>query len=227
MFTWICPKCGTEVPPSYSECPKCSGAAGQQAKPAEPAAPQPPAETPVFPAAAQPVAAVQAPAPASRPASGMHVPGWVLSILFGVLFVVVLGGVFLLYQSRHNPDNGAANATPGATLETPQQAAAAAQPDPLLSQLEITGLRLTEDAKQKPFVEFVVVNHSAADLGELAATVQLKASTGPHAQEPVGTFAFKTKLGPYESRDIKAPLKTKLRVYELPDWQFLRPELTK
>ena len=174
------------------------------------------------------MAAAQAPAPAApRPASGMHIPGWMVSILFGVLFVVVLGGIFWLYQSRHNPDNGAAGGAPAARLETPQQAAAAAQPDPLLSQLEITGLRLTEDAKQKAFVQFVVVNHSAADLGELAATVQLKAATGPHAQEPVGTFAFKTKLGPYESRDLKAPLNTKLRVYELPDWQFLRPELTK
>src|SRR5689334_5275888 len=24
MFTWICPKCGREVPPSYDECPDCS-----------------------------------------------------------------------------------------------------------------------------------------------------------------------------------------------------------
>jgi hypothetical protein len=26
MFTWICPQCGREVPPSYSECPTCAEA---------------------------------------------------------------------------------------------------------------------------------------------------------------------------------------------------------
>jgi len=25
MFTWICPKCGREVPPAYNDCPDCAG----------------------------------------------------------------------------------------------------------------------------------------------------------------------------------------------------------
>ncbi|HKE26107.1 MAG TPA: hypothetical protein VKB88_27310 [Bryobacteraceae bacterium] len=29
MFTWICPKCGREVPPAYTECPDCSGQTAQ------------------------------------------------------------------------------------------------------------------------------------------------------------------------------------------------------
>jgi hypothetical protein len=33
-------------------------------------------------------------------------------------------------------------------------------------------------------------------------------------------------LGPWESKDVKAPLETALRVYELPDWQFLRAGIT-
>ena len=24
MFTWICPQCGREVPPAYTECPDCA-----------------------------------------------------------------------------------------------------------------------------------------------------------------------------------------------------------
>ena len=39
MFTWICPKCGREVGPSYSECPFCADVAAKSAPPA----PQPPA----------------------------------------------------------------------------------------------------------------------------------------------------------------------------------------
>jgi hypothetical protein len=204
MFTWICPKCGTEVPPSHSECPKCSDAAAEQQ---EPAAPPPPA------------------APAARPSSGMHVPGWVVSILFGVLFVAVLAGGFWIYSSRHKAGDAAPAIQAASPFEAPRPAVA--PPDPILTNLEITGLRLTEDSSHRAFVQFVVVNHSAADLGEVSAKVDLKAGTGARSVEPVGTFAFKTTLGPYESKDIKAPLSTKLRVYELPDWQFLRPELSK
>lgn len=48
MFTWICPQCGREVPPAYTECPDCAGqnagtpkaqAPGQQAAAAPPPAP--------------------------------------------------------------------------------------------------------------------------------------------------------------------------------------------
>jgi hypothetical protein len=216
MFTWICPKCGTEVPPSHSECPNCSSAAAEEQKPAAPQAAAAPVQ-----AAAPAQAAARTPA---RPSSGMHMPGWVVSILFGVLFVVVLAGGFWLYSSRHKAGDTAPAQAP-APFQAPQPSAAA--PDPVLKNLEITGLRLTEDSRHRAFVQFVVVNHSAADLGDVSANVALKAGTGPRSEEPVGTFAFKTTLGPYESRDIKAPLNTKLRVYELPDWQFLRPELSK
>jgi hypothetical protein len=105
------------------------------------------------------------------------------------------------------------------TIQSP-----AVQSNPVLRNLELTGLRLTEDAKQKPFVQCVVVNHSGADLGEISAKVNLRASAN-REQEPIGTFAFKVSLGPYESKDVKAPLDTTLRVYEFPDWQFLRAEL--
>src|SRR4051794_11894708 len=47
MFTWICPKCGSEVPPAYSDCPRC---APQQVratpKVTEPVGSRPPAEQP-------------------------------------------------------------------------------------------------------------------------------------------------------------------------------------
>jgi len=42
MFTWICPKCGREVPPSYNECPDCTA---QLAAATPVAAPPDPAES--------------------------------------------------------------------------------------------------------------------------------------------------------------------------------------
>ena len=40
MFTWICPQCGREVPPSYTECPDCKERA-KAAREAAPPAPPP------------------------------------------------------------------------------------------------------------------------------------------------------------------------------------------
>jgi hypothetical protein len=221
MFTWICPKCGKEVPPSYAECPNCAVGQEPAGTAAEPVSPQPPVAGPpvasAVPAAVPPAAA---PAAAHRP-GGVSVPGWLLSMMIAAVLIIV-GVIFILLKDSGRP----AVAPPATALETPVAPAAVSDTDPAFRNVELTGLRITEDAKQKPFVQAVVVNHSAADLGELPVKVNLKA-VARQSQELVGTFAFKVSLGPYESKEIKAPLSTRLRVYELPDWQFLRAEATK
>lgn len=65
MFTWICPKCGREVPPAYDECPDCAGKGT-----AEPVAAQP-----VPPQSAAPPQPPPAPAPSSGTRS-MRRPLW-------------------------------------------------------------------------------------------------------------------------------------------------------
>ncbi len=210
MFTWICPKCGREVLPAYSECPHCKEwTAGSETVPPE----SPPAQ-PGPPAAAQA-------APGAGGRAGL--PSWLLSVLFALSFVVVLGVGFYVYQAlqtRKQPPPAAPAFEPP-TLPT----TAAVKAHPIAAQIEVTGLRLTEDSKQRAFVQFVVVNHSAAEIGDLAANVNLKGVTARGEQQPVGTFSFKIPLlGPYESKDLKASVDTKLRVYELPDWQFLRAD---
>ncbi len=45
MFTWICPKCGREVGPSYNECPFCADAARGPSQPLPPVPVGPPAPT--------------------------------------------------------------------------------------------------------------------------------------------------------------------------------------
>jgi 3-oxoacyl-ACP reductase-like protein len=148
--------------------------------------------------------------------------------LFAAVFVGLGTGAFMLFRSTPAQQPAPA-AQAAAAMETPgsQIAPEVEKANPAFKSLELTGLRLTEDKKQKAFLQFVVVNHSGADLGDIGAKVNLRTTQGSPADPPVGTFTFKTSLGPYESKDIKAQLSTKLRVYELPDWQFLRPELTK
>jgi hypothetical protein len=142
--------------------------------------------------------------------------------MFALVFVVIGLTFFVVKQMRKAPP--AAPVNRAAQIES-AEAVTTAQSNPEFKDIELIGFRLTEDDKQKPFVQFVAVNHSGADLGAIDAKAELQAVTARDKQ-PVGTFEFKASLGPYESKDVKAPLQTKLRVYELPDWQFLRAEIS-
>lgn len=203
MFSWICPKCGKEVPPAYSECPDC--AAKDLAAP-EPAA----APTPAPPRSARPEPRRRA------------VPTWLVTLISAAALIGA-GAALLLIRSAKTATSPP---RPSATLETPSvPALSATQASALAKNVELTGFRLTEDAKQKAVLQFVAVNHSAGDLGEISAKVNLKAVSTQQSLQPVGTFVFRATLGPYESKELTVPLDTKLRVYELPDWQFLRAEI--
>jgi hypothetical protein len=72
MFTWICPRCGREVPPAYDECPDCAGKVAAEAVTGS--APPPGAVAP--PQQSQPAAPPPGPRGARRPlwASGQQEP---------------------------------------------------------------------------------------------------------------------------------------------------------
>jgi hypothetical protein len=204
MFTWICPKCGTEVQPSYSECPNCA---------------KPPEERAAA-AAAAPAPAAAPPAARAVPTSKLPVPGWLVA-MFVALLLIALGGGAYLYLLPSTKGKAETRA-PQATLETPPSQA---KPHPYAKFLEIAGLRISEDAKQKAQIRFVVVNHSGAELSDMTLAVTLKPSTAKPEDKPLATVSVKVPhMAPYEARDMEASVKTELRAYELPDWQFLRSE---
>ena len=111
---------------------------------------------------------------------------------------------------------------PAAPLQNPGVAGSSQPAHPLAKHLEVAGIRITETAPQTAKVNFVVINHSAADLPELKMEVSLRPTTGGN---PVFEFPVNLpSIGPYESRDMTHTVKTKLKPYEIPDWQMLRPE---
>lgn len=223
MFTWICPRCGRECPPAYTECPDCSTQQGGQ-----PATETAQAEPAVQAVVSEAPAAPKRSAPAA-PSRGM--PTWLLSIVFALAFFGIGAGIYLVSQHfREKPaalEPAASTAAPGA-LEVPKPVSAAPatlQQHPYLKYLEITGWRLLQNAQKRAEIRFVVVNHSAAEIPDLSATVNLRAQAGRETA-PIGSFAFKLpSLGPYESRDLTALLNTNLKVYEFPDWQNLFEEI--
>ena len=258
MFTWICPQCGREVPPSYTECPDCA----QKAKdaPAQPEAPQAQPQPPGYPPPQQP--AYQQPqqqqpyyppqqqyappppppqpqyappqqryAPPSQQqpqyapppqgyapprAGGMNLPVWALTILFALAVGGVVGGIVWLLQSgKSQTGTGPA---PTAAVENPA-AKPGAKPNPLQKYIEVSGVRFVQDAKKKTQARFVVVNHSDADISGLAGNVTVWGRTRKSEEDAQGSFSFNTNLGPGESKELTVPMDTKLKIYELPDWQ--------
>jgi hypothetical protein len=110
------------------------------------------------------------------------------------------------------------------TSETPGPATATGK-HPWAKFIELSGFRIKESGTGKLEVKFIAVNHSEADLGDLVLHVRLVTSASKPEDEPVTQFDAKvSSLGPYEIKDVTAQGTTKLRLYELPDWQFIRGE---
>jgi hypothetical protein len=96
---------------------------------------------------------------------------------------------------------------------------------PLAKYVELSGFRLAEASGGKLKIKFVVVNHSEADIGDLGVKVRLTTSTAKPEDPPIAEFETKVpSLGPEEIQDVTATVSTKLRLYELPDWQFIKAE---
>jgi hypothetical protein len=97
--------------------------------------------------------------------------------------------------------------------------------NPFAKYLELVGFRIIEKSPGHLEVRFAVVNHSEADLGELKMDVNVRTTTAKSDDPPLITFSIKVpSVGPSELKPVVVDVPTKLRVYELPDWQFLKPD---
>ena len=219
MFTWICPQCGSEVQPSESECPNCA-----ERNRSQPAVADPAATLPQIQAAEAVKKRPAAPAPQAT-----RFPPWLLALLFALVFLTMGGLGFLAYNyfAHRGEPLPPSRIVPG-RRPVPAEAATSATPSAnVLNQyIEVTGLRLVEENPKNLQIEFVIVNHSQAPLTDVAGTVTIRPITAKPDGESVGSFNFRLpELRPYEAKDMKAPLQSKLRVYELPDWQFIRADV--
>jgi hypothetical protein len=234
MFTWICPQCGREVPPSYSECPTCAENRQRAAQGLPPVGSEPVAQRQPPPPQYPPVNPPQAPAPPqyqptqpqyippqptyTLPDSPQHrgLPAWLVTILVAVVAIGLIFGIVRLL-------GGKGSSSTGQTAASPQQTAAGDSSNPYAKYVEVTGIRVVEDAKKHANAQFLVVNHSSADLPELELEITLTTTTAKAGDDPLAVVTVKTGALPANgSKDVATPLNTKLRAYELPDWQFLK-----
>jgi hypothetical protein len=135
-------------------------------------------------------------------------------IVFTLAFLGIGAGVYWWIQR-----SGHTNIAEKTGLENPANPSTQKVSNPMQKYIEVTGIRIMSE-KKNPMVRFLVVNHSSAEVPGLAATVTLVASTARSDEDPVGSFAFKVDNLPASgSQELTEPLKTKLKPYELPDWQ--------
>jgi hypothetical protein len=240
MFTWICPQCGREVPPAYTECPDCtkkpltvataapppSAVAYQEPVAAAVAAPPPPEIRPLAPPI-EPARPLASPAPAPFPqqpqrSGSFGLPIWLATVLSAVLIVGLVAGVYWIVNSLH----GGQPARPTAAVESP-----GAKPGTVASAIqkfiEVSSVRFLEDPKnkEKVLVKFVLTNHAEAELNGLAGNVTIWASTGRSEEDAQGTFQFTTNLKGNEAKELTAPLESKKKIYELPDWNSMTTDV--
>lgn len=148
-------------------------------------------------------------------------PTWLVGAGFAVLLIAVFGGIYYMMS-------GSSSSSPAAAVADapkPAAAAAAADANPLQKRIEVTGIRfLTVNKAQS--VRFIVVNHTAAEVADLAGNVDLKAGSSRADATSAGSFAFRIdSIGPNETKELTVPLKTSLKPYELPDWQATFPDV--
>lgn len=134
-------------------------------------------------------------------------------------FIVAVAGCFLYGCSP-------SSSTEKAAAPQPQTAhAVAASSNPAAKYIELVGFRITEKSPGKLQGQFGVVNHSEADIGDLTLEVNLRANTAKPGEAPLVSFTAKVPaLGPEDMKQVTVEVPTKLRAYELPDWQFLKAD---
>ena len=157
------------------------------------------------------------------PSKSAGAPGWVVSVLVMLLLLAAgLGVVF--YLLPHTVADAKPTPTPAVAATTP---APTGGTSPLAKFIEVTGFRIvtsSADANKKSEVQYLIVNHSDADISDANVFVTLR-SAKP-GQAPVCRFSFKVpSLGPFESKEMSSPIGNPTRAVSLPDWQDIRAEV--
>jgi hypothetical protein len=148
-------------------------------------------------------------------------PTWLLMLLVALGVGGLIAGL-VYFKSRASQPSAAERQVEAAPAAAEADASASPAAARYAKILEITGFRLNEE-RQKPQVRMLVVNHSGAQIGSLMLKVTLSSTDG----KELGTASADVAgIDPLGSLEVTAPLKTSLRAYELPDWQFVRAQFS-
>jgi len=210
-----------ETPPQYQQFWVPPAQQPAQAEQPAPQQPQAPAQQSAPPPQQQSPAQVEFRSWEAPPPTKRRVPTWLMTIGFAVVFLGIVAGIYGLVGGFRSKGPS----TPTAAVESPA-AKPGAKTNPIQKFIEVSGVRFTEEGKKKVVsVKYLIVNHSGAEINGLAGNVTVWGRTQKSEEDAAGTFSFQTSLGPYESKELTSPLNTKLKIYELPDWQNVSTDI--
>lgn len=156
-----------------------------------------------------------------RPPAGRGIPGWLVSFLvMGALLLAGAAVVVYLLPAAHT--------TADAKTAPPEPAAAPVveSSHPLAQSVEVTGFRFVMDLNKKSEIQYLVVNHSGAELSDMTVFVTVRAANAKAGQPPLCRFSFRsTGLAPFESKEMTSPIEKMARPVALPDWHDLRADV--
>jgi len=211
-------------PPPYSEpAPRTGGTLFGSAPPEQPVytptAPPPPLppEPSHEPGAPRAGGTLFGPPASAEPVKRKGLPTWLMAVLFAGGGIAAIWGIYSLVGNSHAQK-------PSTTVESPA-AKPGAPTNVWQKYIEVSGVRFVENAKKEPMVKFVLTNHAGQDAEDLTGNVTLWGSTKKSEEDAAGTFSFKADVPANGVKDLEAPLTTKLKVYELPDWQYISTDL--
>src|SRR5579884_3572228 len=114
----------------------------------------------------------------------------------------------ILLSSCSSPGTSSTAAAPA---PRPQLTPSASQ-NPVAKYIELAGFRLDEKGPGKLQIQFAVINHSDADIGDLGLQVNVRAKGAGAKDAPLYTFPAKVPdLGPEELKQVTVTVPTKMR----------------
>ena len=140
-------------------------------------------------------------------------------VMAGLLAVGIAVVFYLLPASHTAADAKSAAPEP---LTTPAVEAS----HPVSQYIEVTGIRFVMDPNKKSEIQYLVVNHSAAELSDMTVFVTVKTANAKAGQPPLCRFSFRsTGLAPFESKEMTSSIEKLPHPVTLPDWHDLRAEV--
>jgi hypothetical protein len=140
--------------------------------------------------------------------------------------VVILGVVALSqYMMQNREPTVASVATPIKSIKAVSSPIRVVEEHPAARSVEVAGIRIVNGPAKKPQLEYIVINHSAAEVTALNIRIAVRSVEAP-ADTPLFTVSNAVaSLAPNQSKEIRTDLDPSIQPSSIPDWQALRTEV--
>lgn len=161
--------------------------------------------------------------PARKRASA---PTWMLSLLVGIALFLVAGSLLQYITDNRDAKAASVPSEPRRTSKpAPEPPIPVAEEHPGARFIEVAGVRVVTAPNRKPQLQYIVINHSAAELTGLNIHIALRSADSPAGAPLIRVSSIVPSLGANQSKEIRTDLDAGLNAASIPDWQSLRTEI--